>query len=314
MRWRVLLLGSLCGWSCATEPEVEEPAAIARVNGVAVLRAPFDRELANTRSRYAANGQAAPAGLEDGIRGRLIEAEIVRQQAQKEGLAVSLPELEARWVEHRARYGDAKALQAYLQSAGVSEAELKAELHAALLREKLLSKVGVAAPSEVELQAFFEANRREYDQEEQVRVSQILLRLGPGLSTAEKKRRRAELEAIRRRAIVPGADFAALAKAHSEHESKSSGGDLGWFPRGRHVEAMEAAAFGLKDQEVSAVIETPLGLHLLKKTGHRPPKLATFEEVRPKIERKLAAAAKNEAAKAALLRWKSEAKIELLGP
>jgi parvulin-like peptidyl-prolyl isomerase len=102
-----------------------------------------------------------------------------------------------------------------------------------------------------------------------VRASHILL-MYKGSSRSSATRSKAEAEQQIQdleRQLQGGADFAALAKAHSDCPSKSKGGDLGQFGRGQMVGPFEDATFAMQIGDVSGVVETDFGYHLIKRTG-----------------------------------------------
>jgi parvulin-like peptidyl-prolyl isomerase len=102
-----------------------------------------------------------------------------------------------------------------------------------------------------------------------VRASHILL-MYKGSSRSSATRSKAEAEQQIReleRQLQGGADFAALAKAHSDCPSKSKGGDLGQFGRGQMVRPFEDATYAMQIGDVSGVVETDFGYHLIKRTG-----------------------------------------------
>jgi parvulin-like peptidyl-prolyl isomerase len=102
-----------------------------------------------------------------------------------------------------------------------------------------------------------------------VRASHILLMYkGSARSSATRSKVEAEQQ-IRdlQGQLQGGADFAALAKAHSDCPSKSKGGDLGQFGRGQMVKPFEDATFAMQIGQVSDVVETDFGYHLIKRTG-----------------------------------------------
>ena len=102
-----------------------------------------------------------------------------------------------------------------------------------------------------------------------VRASHILLMYqGSSRSTATRSKAEAETQIGELEAkIAGGADFAELARAHSDCPSGRKGGDLGQFGRGQMVGAFEDAAFGMNVGDVSGVVETQFGYHLIKRTG-----------------------------------------------
>jgi len=102
-----------------------------------------------------------------------------------------------------------------------------------------------------------------------VRASHILLMYaGSARSSATRSKAEAlsQINDISTK-LAGGADFAELAKAHSDCPSKSRGGDLGQFGRGQMVKPFEEAAFGMEVGQVSGVVETDFGYHLIKRTG-----------------------------------------------
>lgn len=114
--------------------------------------------------------------------------------------------------------------------------------------------------------------------EVQLRASHIMLQLPAGADQPARDSVRAELEDIRRR-VLEGADFAALARQHSQDPGTApTGGDLGYFARGDMVAPFEEAAMALEPGEVSDVVRTPMGLHVIRLDERRTP---PFEEVAP---------------------------------
>ena len=102
-----------------------------------------------------------------------------------------------------------------------------------------------------------------------VRASHILLMYkGSARSTASRSKEEAktEIEDLKQK-IDGGADFAEIAKAHSDCPSGRKGGDLGTFGRGQMVGPFEDAAFGMEVGQTSGVVETDFGYHLIKRTG-----------------------------------------------
>jgi peptidyl-prolyl cis-trans isomerase D len=136
-----------------------------------------------------------------------------------------------------------------------------------------------------DVQRFYNDNIAQYQTPEQIRASHILLNTaGKDEATVRK-----QAEDILSQARA-GADFAALAVKFSEDEgSKVNGGDLDYFSRGRMVPEFETAAFALEPGQISDLVKTQYGFHIIKLADRKPAVTRAFDEVRPQIEEQLKA-------------------------
>jgi len=137
-----------------------------------------------------------------------------------------------------------------------------------------------------DVQKYYQENSATYNTAEQRRARHILFKVAaderPEVKTAKK------IEAEKVLAQVQGkGDFAQLATQYSEDSSKSKGGDLGFFNRGKMVQPFEDAVFSLKKGEVSGLIETPFGYHIIKLEEIIPEKTQTLGDVREAIHKEL---------------------------
>lgn len=133
-----------------------------------------------------------------------------------------------------------------------------------------------------ELRRIYQSEPDRFRTPERVKVRHILLKTTEK-SEAEKAKAKAKAEELLKQ-LKSGADFAALAKAHSEDAgTKENGGDLGWITRGQTVENFEKTAFALKPNELSGVISTEYGYHILQVLEKEPARLRPFEEVKAEL-------------------------------
>lgn len=140
-------------------------------------------------------------------------------------------------------------------------------------------RAGITVP-DAEIAAFYQQNLAQYTTQAQVRASHILFKTEGKDASAVK----AQAEEVLKKAQAPGADFAALARQYSEDESnKAQGGDLDYFGRGRMVPEFEAAAFALKSGEVSGLVETSFGFHIIKVIDNQPEVVRPLDLVREEI-------------------------------
>jgi len=141
-------------------------------------------------------------------------------------------------------------------------------------REQMRQKIAVTPQ---EIQKFYNDNIQQFQTPEQVRASHILLKTA-GKDEAEVRK---QAEDILKQAKAPGADFAALATKYSEDEgSKAKGGDLDYFSRGRMVPEFEMAAFSMQPGQISDLVKSQFGFHIIKVVDRKAAVTKPLEEVK----------------------------------
>jgi peptidyl-prolyl cis-trans isomerase D len=144
------------------------------------------------------------------------------------------------------------------------------------------------AVTDGEIQYYYEDNQKKYHKEAQVKARHILFKVESGESPEEEAKVRKQAEEVLAQVKKPGADFASLAKKHSQDQGTAAkGGDLGFFDRTKMVEEFSEAAFKMKAGEISDLVRTPFGFHIIKVEEVRPEKTVSLEEARPEIEQTL---------------------------
>ena len=148
------------------------------------------------------------------------------------------------------------------------------------------SKVRV---SKKEIEEFYDIHRESrFHQPEAVRLRHILFRIPEGANLQEKETVRLRAEGVLRESRS-AKDFAQLAKEHSEDQSAAQGGDIGFFTPGQMLPLLDRAAFALKKGEISNVVETSLGYHILKVEETREAKTKSLKEATEEIVRAIKA-------------------------
>lgn len=143
--------------------------------------------------------------------------------------------------------------------------------------------------SDDELETFYRRNLDRFETPEQVQAAHILVSVPEGSDEAVRKQKRVQAEKLLADAKA-GKDFAALAREFSDDKgSAASGGELGRFGRGVMVPAFEQAAFNLKPGEISNLVETQFGYHIIKQTAHQDASVQPLDKVRDDIKRELKA-------------------------
>ena len=147
--------------------------------------------------------------------------------------------------------------------------------------------VNTITVSEDDIKSYYDAHMDEFTTPEMVQVRHILIKVDAGASEDEKKKAREKVEDILNK-INSGEDFAKLASEFSDDSmTNPKGGDLGFVPRGRLVKPFEDVAFTLKPGEVSEIVETPFGYHIIKVDEKKDAGVEPYEIVKDKIKQKL---------------------------
>lgn len=142
-----------------------------------------------------------------------------------------------------------------------------------------------AVVPESELRTYYEQNLQRLAGQEQRRASHILITADKAAPAAERDKARALAQSLLEQARKAPQTFAELARKHSQDTGSAvKGGDLEFFARGAMVKPFEDAAFALKDKEISDVVETEFGFHIIALTGIKAPKVPSFESLRPQLE------------------------------
>lgn len=141
-----------------------------------------------------------------------------------------------------------------------------------------------AAPKEEEIEARYRANEARFKRPEERQASHILIRVDANAPEAEVAAAREKAERLLAQLKAAPGDFAKLAREHSQDPgSASRGGDLGYFGRGMMVRPFEEATFALKEGEISGVVRSDFGFHIIKLTGIRPEQVRPLTAVRGEI-------------------------------
>lgn len=149
-----------------------------------------------------------------------------------------------------------------------------------------LVKEETVSPDEV--QSYFDEHQEEFGQPEERQASHILISTSDGMSDEEKQAARKEAEELLTEVKKDPNNFADLAKKHSDDPgSASQGGDLGFFGRGVMVKAFEDKIYQMQINEISDVVETSFGFHIIKLSAIKAAKIADFESVKSQIEENL---------------------------
>ena len=259
----------------------ELPEVVARVGAYSITRDELERAV---RSAEVQAGQALPTQFRDSVYravlDRLVAFHLLVQESERRSIAVDDAAVEARIDTIRSGFPDEEAFEAQLDSWNTSLYILRGEARRDLLVERVLESA-VLAGIEIDpesVRAFYEQHPAQFTERGGVRARHILIGVSPDADESEKAEARERALGLRSEA-ENGADFGALAREHSDDPgSASGGGDLGLVVEGRTVPAFEAALFALDPGELSGVVETPFGFHVIQMIERQDDRLVPFEE------------------------------------
>ena len=284
-----LLLGVLIPFS-AIAADVPADGKAADVNGKAITYADFERQLVMFQKQVM-QGQAGQLPealmqrLKDQVIRKMVGDELLYQEAVKKGLTIDKKSVDNEMIRIKRQFKDDKQYQQQLKASGHTEENLRDQIQrqasiSQLIKSEIVPTVDIKPE---EIKQYYESNLDKFRRPERVRAQHILMKTEEGDSEEKKAAARKKLKDLHKR-ILAGEDFSALAKEHSEGPSSARGGDLGFFTRGRMVKSFEDAAFKLAPNEVSGIVETQFGYHLIKVLEHQAESNPAYEEVQPKIK------------------------------
>jgi parvulin-like peptidyl-prolyl isomerase len=179
--------------------------------------------------------------------------------------------------------GDAR-LEEMLDRQGLTRQQLKNSIRVGKQIDKLVTQITTSATpcTDEEIRAYYERHADRYVGPDRAQVRHILMRPASE-DEADKEVVRSQLLELKARA-EEGTDFAQLAAAYSECPSgRQTGGSLGWVKRGTTVPVFDQVIFAMEVDEISGVVETPLGSHIVQKLAQEPGAPLAFEAVRERI-------------------------------
>jgi parvulin-like peptidyl-prolyl isomerase len=215
----------------------------------------------------------------------MIEQELVKQAAEKEGISGDPADVDKQIEELRKVFDTDEQLRMKLEGDGYTEASYRRHVERMAAAKAYLDRVRADAADvrDAEVERFYEENEDRLTLPEQVRVRHILLTWKPMGTQDDRAAIHKQMEPILDRARA-GEDFAALAREFSEDSAtKGNGGDTGFFNRGTMVPAFERAAFSLEPGEVSDPVDTVFGVHIIKLEEREEPRLLPLDDVREQL-------------------------------
>ena len=243
--------------------------------------------------------------LEEKALDQAVGAKLLLDRAQQLDMPVTAADIDAEVAKVVMQVGGEENFKKALEAQGITEVAFRKELEKGAKVNKLVEQAcaGVPDPTEDDVAKFYEAHKAEFVVPPQVLCQHILVK-GSDDAALDK------IKAIRERIVNGGADFAEEAKKNSDCPSGQEGGSLGWFGRGMMVPEFDKVAFEMKKGEVSGVVSTQFGYHIIYKADEKGGGEQTLVDVHDQIKDLLRHEARGRAMDSFVAELKANAKIE----
>ena len=243
--------------------------------------------------------------LEEKALDQAIGAKLLLDRASELDVPVTGADIDAEVAKVVMQVGGEENFKKALEQQGITEIAFRKELEKGAKVNKLVEQAcaGVPDPTEDEVAAFFEAHKAEFVVQPQVLCQHILVK-GSDDTALDK------IKEIRERIVSGKSDFAAEAKEHSDCPSGAEGGSLGWFGRGMMVPEFDKVAFEMKKGEVSGVVSTQFGYHIIYKADEKGGDAQTLVDVHDQIKDLLRHESRGRAMDSFVAELKANAKVE----
>ncbi|MFN0149463.1 MAG: peptidylprolyl isomerase [bacterium] len=315
------LLASQAGCGKKESGGPDAGAVVAKVNGHKIHDKELVREIGQMNTMIQQQGGQPPmdaagmAEIRQNAINNLVDKRLLMERVDKEGIAPTDAEVDAEVAKVKSQYPDEASFAARLAQLSMSDADLRNEIRFNVGMQRVAAKHqdAVPEPSPEEARKYYDENRPRFLEPPGIRASHILIRANRTDPDSLKLAARARADAALAQ-IKGGSDFAAVATEKSEDTgSAPNGGDVGFFSRGRMVPEFESAAFALEVGDVSPVVETQFGYHIIKVTDKRDEREVPFEEVQDQVIQMLGQTKGERIVRALIEESRKSAKIEITG-
>ena len=286
------------------------PDVVAKVNGEDVTRNELEMAVRTLEERAR---QSVPPDQRDAVYrqvlDRIIGFHLLAQEARSRKVVPPPWDVDKQLGDLKKQFPNEAAFNQMLQTRGVTVEQLRKETESTLAVNQMLQaeiepQVKVQDP---EIKTFFDQNKARFHQQESVHASHILIRADEKADAATKSKAKAQADDLLKQ-LRKGAKFADLAKKFSQDPgSAQNGGDLGFFNKGQMV-----APFDQKPGQMSGVVETPFGYHIIQVHEAKPARDVGFEEVKDQIREYLATQQREQKSQVFVDQLKTKSKISVL--
>lgn len=304
----------------AARAQLSGYGTVAKVNGVEIsserLEAGFQELLREKKLNVARmqNPERFKALKREAL-DTLIDQELAWQAARKAEVTATAAEVDADLAEIKKSFRSEQAFQQRLAVDGLTEEVYRERLGKLLAGRKYLDQVAKKSVkvTEAEIKAYYKDNPDKFNRPETLRARHILAAVPEGASAEQRDAARARITGVLKEARA-GKSFDQLARENSDDPTRQWGGELDPFRRGQTAKAFEDAAFALKPGQISGVVQTPAGFHIIKLEQRTPAATIPLNQARDRIRGHLEAEKHEQAVRQELDFLRVAAEVEILTP
>jgi parvulin-like peptidyl-prolyl isomerase len=287
-----ILLGLVIGGTERSWAETPPGTVLAQVNGFPIKQKDLEIELRQFSARASSHyrevdPQHLPA-LRQKLLGSLIIRELLYQESQRQDIYVDPAAVDAQMSQWRQRFDSRQAFVQALGTLGLDVQRARTQVARRLAVQQLL-EVQILRHIRVtpkESRHFYATHPNYFKQPEQIKVRQILIRADPKTTEIQKAEARGKIEYVLER-LQAGDDFGTLARQYSEAPSAKLGGDLGFVSRQQLQKRLAETAFALRRGEISPIVTSKIGYHILQVTQQRNARKLPFDQVQARLEQRM---------------------------
>ena len=299
------------------------------INGVDIPESEIDRLVKPQLEMIAKQSAKLPSTfaeqyakqLREQVLEQTIRRHLLDEKVKEANIVITDEEVISKITEIAASQREPLSLEEFkkkMEEYGQSFDNVKADVRSGLARNQFMEAqwAGKIDVTEEDARKYYDENPRQFEKPEQVRASHILIKpefidpnVDPNADPNEAKAiARTKTEGLLKQ-LKDGADFAELAKSHSICPMAPQGGDLGFFPRGHFDPAFENVAFELEIGQISEIVETEYGYHIIKVSEHKDASTTSFEQAKDDIVKQLTQTKQSELAEEYIESLKAGANI-----
>lgn len=288
------------------------PDVVATVNGVELLKSDLEKIYSMISAQTKMSGDAkSDKEVVDVALGELLNMEVLKQESANRNIVPSSEDIESEMKTIRANFPDDAAFEATLKGRGLTMEGVKKSITEQLSVQKMLekevqSKISISAE---EIKKFYSENPDYFKTKDSVRASHILIKTEENADEKTVVEARKKIDAILTE-LKKGGDFAKIAQEKSEGPSGPKGGDLGYFGKGQMVPSFEEAVYKLQVGELSDVVKTQFGFHIIKLVDIKKAGTTPLSEVEESIKMFISRQKGEEVFKKFVAKLRSSASIE----